>query len=147
MGVYYPYQEFREDLKILVKKIDFEFDAIIAIARGGMIIAQMIGEYFDIRDVFIINSIGYKGDKRIDSIKIFNIPNLDRSKNILIVDDIIDSGQTMKEILNILNKNHSKKVFKTASIFYKKEALYKPDFFVKYTTKWVDFFWSIDLKD
>ena len=147
MGVYYPYQEFREDLKILVKKIDFEFDAIIAIARGGMIIAQMIGEYFDIRDVFIINSIGYKGDKRIDSIKIFNIPNLDRSKNILIVDDIIDSGQTIKEILNILNKNHSKKVFKTASIFYKKEALYKPDFFVKYTTKWVDFFWSIDLKD
>jgi len=147
MGVYYPYQEFREDLKILVKKIDFEFDAIIAVARGGMIIAQMIGEYFDIRDVFIINSIGYKGDKRIDSIKIFNIPNLDRSKNILIVDDIIDSGQTMKEILNILNKNHSKKVFKTASIFYKKEALYKPDFFVKYTTKWVDFFWSIDLKD
>ena len=147
MGVYYPYQEFREDLKILVKKIDFEFDAIIAVARGGMIIAQMIGEYFDIRDVFIINSIGYKGDKKLDSIKIFNIPNLDRSKNILIVDDIIDSGQTMKEILNILNKNHSKKVFKTASIFYKKEALYKPDFFVKYTTKWVDFFWSIDLKD
>lgn len=147
MGVYYPYQEFREDLKILVKKIDFEFDAIIAVARGGMIIAQMIGEHFDIRDVFVINSIGYKGDKKLDSIKIFNIPNLDRSKNILIVDDIIDSGQTMKEILNILNKNHSKKVFKTASIFYKKEALYKPDFFVKYTTKWVDFFWSIDLKD
>ncbi len=43
--IYYPYQEFQADLKVLIHKIDQPFDTILGIARGGLSMAQMLGEY------------------------------------------------------------------------------------------------------
>ncbi|WP_281951130.1 phosphoribosyltransferase [Nitrosophilus kaiyonis] len=143
---YYSYNEFIKDLKILIKKIDFDFDAIVAIARGGMTIAHLLGEYYDIRDVFTINSIGYKDTKKLENIKIFNIPDLKKYRKILLVDDIIDSGETIKEVTDKIKEKYPDIKIKVASIFYKKDAVYKPDFFAKYANNWIDFFWSIDLK-
>lgn len=57
--IYYPYDEFREDLKHLIEKIDQPFDAILGIVRGGLSMAQMLGEYYDLREVYAINTIGY----------------------------------------------------------------------------------------
>ena len=144
--VYYSYSEFIDDLKILVKRIDFNFDAILAVARGGMSIAHMLGEYFNIREVFSVNSIGYEDREKLDEIKIFNLPDLSGCKNVLIVDDIVDSGETMKSLVERINKSNPTLNIKTASIFYKKSSTFKPDFFVKYTNSWIDFFWSVDLK-
>ncbi|WP_187646966.1 phosphoribosyltransferase [Nitrosophilus labii] len=144
--VYYPYEEFREDLKKLAKSIDFDFDTIIAIARGGMSIAHMLGEYFGIRDVYTINSIGYEDTKKLEGVMIFNLPDLRRRKKILIVDDIIDSGETMREVVKIIKDRYPRTDIKTAAIFYKKGADFKPDFFVKYAQDWIDFFWTTDLK-
>jgi len=47
--IYYPYEEYRQDLKTLISKIDKPFDAILGIARGGLSMAQMLGEYYDLR--------------------------------------------------------------------------------------------------
>ncbi len=143
---YYPYDEFINDLKELAKKIDFDFDAIVAIARGGMTIAHMLGEYFDIREVFTINSIGYEDTKKLDKIKIFNIPELKNYRKILIVDDIIDSGETIIEVIKKIKEKYPHTQIKVASIFYKREAKYQPDFFVKFADHWIDFFWTKDLK-
>lgn len=41
------------------------------------------------------------------------------SKNVLIVEDIIDTGSTMKTLLNVLQKEEPKTV-RVASLFYKR---------------------------
>jgi len=143
---YYSYNEFIEDLKLLTKKIDYKFDTIIAIARGGLSIAQLLGEYYNIRNVYSINTIGYNGDKKLDNIEIFNIPNLDNSQNILIVDDIVDSGDTLLLTLNRLREIYPNKEFKSASIFYKPSAIIQPNYSIKEAKEWIEFFWSEDLK-
>ncbi|MEA1879060.1 MAG: phosphoribosyltransferase family protein, partial [Campylobacterota bacterium] len=94
-NTYYPYQEFKEDLKILTQKIDQPFDAILGIARGGLSMAQMLGEYYDLREVYAINTIGYEDSQKKDSVEVFNIPELKSVKKVLLVDDIIDSGDTL----------------------------------------------------
>jgi len=99
---YYPYSEFRDDLKTIASKIDKPFDAIMGISRGGLSMAQMLGEYYDIRKVYAINSIGYDDTVKLDEVRIFNIPDLSGSKSVLIVDDIVDSGDTIVKILEIL---------------------------------------------
>jgi xanthine phosphoribosyltransferase len=145
---YYPYESFREDLKILVKKIEksYEFDCIVAIARGGMAIGLMMGEYFDNRYVFTVNSIGYEDDRKLEDVKIFNIPHLKGFKRVLIVDDIVDSGESMKKVVSVLKERYPGHIFKSAAIFQKPNASFKADFFVKKPLGWVDFFWSVDLK-
>lgn len=104
--IYYPYNEFRDDLKTLTQKIDKKFDAIIPVARGGLSMALMLGEYYDIREVYAINTIGYNDTKKLDEVKVFNIPDLERAKKVLIVDDIVDSGDTLIEVLKVLNRQY-----------------------------------------
>ncbi len=145
--IYYPYDEFREDLKVLTEKIDQPFDAILGIARGGLAMAQMLGEYYDLREVYAINTIGYDDTEKKDSVQVFNIPNLKSSKQVLIVDDIVDSGDTLVEILKVLNEKYPSVTFLSASLFYKKTAKITPTWYVKEPKGWIDFFWSIDLRN
>ena len=144
--IYYPYEEFKEDLKTLIQKIDQEFEVILPIARGGLSMGQILGEYYDIRKVYAINTIGYNGTQKLDEVMVFNIPNLADTKQVLIVDDIVDSGETLVEVLKILESKYPIIKFYTASIFYKPTAIIEPTWWVKEPKGWIDFFWSEDLK-
>ena len=144
--VYYPYEEFRSDLKLLVQKIDREFDTILCIARGGMTMAHLLGEYFDMREVYSVNTIGYEDTQKNEQVEVFNIPDLKAAKNVLILGDIVDSGDTLVEVLKVLAERYPQITFFTASLFYKKSAKIAPDWYVKEATSWIDFFWTVDLK-
>ena len=149
--IYYPYQEYKQDLKTLISKIDQDFgakpfDSILGIARGGLSMAQMLGEYYDLREVYAINTIGYEGTQKKVSVEVFNIPDLKSAKTVLVVDDIVDSGDTLVEVLAVLNDKYPNVTFLTASIFYKKTACIMPTWYVKEPKGWVEFFWSEDLK-
>jgi xanthine phosphoribosyltransferase len=144
---HYPYYEYQQDLKALIQKIDQPFDAILGIARGGLSMAQMLGEYYDLREVYAINTIGYEESEKLHSVTVFNIPNLQKSQRVLIVDDIVDSGDTLVEVLKILQKHYPHIDFLTASLFYKPTANIEPTWYVKEPQGWIDFFWSKDLKD
>ena len=144
--VYYPYEEFRNDLKILTGKIDKEFDAILCIARGGMTMAHLLGEHYDMREVYSVNTVGYEDTQKNESVEVFNIPDLKSAKTVLIVDDIVDSGDTLIEVLNVLEERYTEITFLTASLFYKKSAKIAPDWYVKKAESWIDFFWTVDLK-
>jgi len=143
--IYYPYQEYQQDLKTLTKKIDKKFDAILGIARGGLCMAQMLGEFYDLREVYAINTIGYEGTEKLNQVKVFNIPKLSECKTVLIVDDIVDSGDTLIEVLKVLEAKYPKIKFLTASLFYKARAKIKPTWYVKEPKGWIEFFWAVDL--
>lgn len=143
---YYPYQEYQQDLKTLTQKIDKNFDAILGIARGGLSIAQMLGEFYDLREVYAINTIGYEGTQKLAEVRVFNIPELSQSNTVLIVDDIVDSGDTLIKVLKELDKIYPHISFLTASIFYKPTAKIAPTWYVKEPQGWIEFFWSEDLK-
>ena len=144
--VYYPYDEFREDLKVLVTRIDQPFDALLCIARGGMTMAHLLGEYYNIRAVYSVNTIGYEDTQKNESVEVFNIPDLKSAKSVLILDDIVDSGDTLIEVMNVLADKYPDVTFFTASLFYKKSAKIAPNWYVKEATAWIDFFWTMDLK-
>jgi len=144
--IYYSYNKFQKDLKILIKKIDKPFDTIIPIARGGLTISHLLGEYYNIREVYAMNTIGYNDNYKLDSVEIFNIPDLKKSQIALIVDDIVDSGDTLIAILKVLKERYPRVIFYSASIFYKKTAKIAPTWYVKETHDWIDFFWTTDLK-
>ena len=144
--IYYSYEEFRIDLKLLIEKIDQGFDTIIPISRGGLSMGQMLGEYYNIREVYAINTIGYDDTQKLDEVRVFNVPNLQEAQRVLIVDDIVDSGDTLVEVLKVLKKQYPKVIFFTASIFYKPTAIIEPTWWVKEAQGWIEFFWSEDLK-
>ena len=135
----YTYGDFQKDLNnINIEKPD----AIVAIARGGLTLSHHLAEIFDIREVFAINAISYDKTQKKEKIDIFNIPNLHGYQNVLIVDDISDSGDTFIETLKILKEKYNDINFKTFSIFFKPTSKFKPDYYFHETDEWIRFFWE-----
>ena len=108
--------------------------------------AHLLGEYYDMRTVYSVNTIGYEDTLKNEQVEVFNIPDLKAAKNVLILDDIVDSGDTLVEVLKVLTERYPQITFFTASLFYKKSAKIAPDWYVKEATSWIDFFWTVDLK-
>lgn len=143
---YYSYDEFQVDVNKLAKEIkEYEPDVILAIARGGMTLGHFLAEALNMRDLYSINSIHYEETRKLDTIDIFNIPDLSKVGKVVIVDDIIDSGETMIEIKKVLATRFPDMQMKVASVFYKEKALLRPDFTAREATEWIEFFWDFQI--
>ena len=145
--MFYSYDEFKDDVKILARQIQKEFapDALLAVARGGMSLGHSLAVALKTRYLFSLNAIHYEDTKKLDSIEIFNIPDLSKYQKILLIDDIIDSGESLREITRVLQEKFPHIQLKIATIFYKKSALLEPDFKLKEAKEWVEFYWDIEI--
>ncbi len=142
---YYPYDRFVNDVKALVKLTqNYQPDTLIAIARGGLTLGHAYAIATDNRRLMTINSVLYEGDQRGKSCEIFNVPELSSAKKVLLLDDIVDSGQTIKEVLEHLQGCFPEVEFRIASIYYKKTAVIQPDFALHEAHDWIEFFWEKD---
>jgi xanthine phosphoribosyltransferase len=145
--LYYSYDLFKEDTQKLVNNCrDYEPDVLLAVARGGLTLAHLMAQAMDMRNLYTLNSVHYEGELKLDTFNVFNIPDVSHAKRVLIIDDIVDSGETMEEILKILKEKFPDVEFKLATLFYKKTAVLQPDYTVREATQWIDFFWEIDVK-
>jgi len=143
MKKFYSYEEFKNDMLNLSNQLkDYNPEALISIARGGMTIGHFLGESLDMRKVYTINAIHYDDTEKLRDVKLFNFPDLENHKNVVLVDDISDSGDTLEAIINVLNEKYPTLEIKVATIFYKEETKVKPDFYIKKTTDWIVFFWD-----
>ena len=145
--LYYSYELFKKDTQILVDKCrDFEPEILLAVARGGLTLSHLMAQALEMRNLYTLNSIHYEGELKLDTFNIFNIPDVSHAKKVLIVDDIVDSGETMREILKVLKERFPTVEFKLATLFYKKTAVLQPDYTIREANQWIDFFWEIDVK-
>ena len=145
--IFYSYDEFAVDVKKMAKEIKDEFDpeVILAVARGGLTLGHSLAVALENRNLFTLNSIHYEDTNKLDTINVFNVPDLSAYKKILLVDDIIDSGESMVEIKRELLKRYPNLDIKIATVFYKEKALLLPEFKVKEAHDWIEFFWDIHI--
>lgn len=142
---YYSYDEFKNDYKELSKKMEDEkFDTIIAVARGGMMLGQYLSYALNVRDLQSLRVISYNHQEKLQNIELFENVKIRDGAHVLIVDDIIDSGDTLRSILDDLQNRYKNTTFKSASIFYKQSASVQPDFAIKEALEWIEFFWEVD---
>ena len=122
--------------------LDSSKNAIIGIARGGLIPAVMLSHLKDNIPVYAIGTRSYKEEKRQEDV-IYQELNLDEIKqysNIFVVDDICDTGKTFLQIKNkILHPS-----LISCSIIYREDAAYKPDYYGVQILdkKWIVFPWE-----
>jgi len=142
---FYSYQNFIKDIPKIGDQVK-NIDTIVGVSRGGWTFSHFLSEYLNIRQLFSISSISYNENKKLENIKIFGVPNLEKSKHVLIVDDISDSGRTLKSVVKKMKIEYPNIVFSTATIFLSKNSTEIPNFYIYKTDEWIDFFWSEDFK-
>ncbi len=142
---YYDYQEFKNDTLTLAAECrNFRPDTIIGIARGGLMLSQALGYALKIRNVQSVRVESYDEQHKRSTLNLHVNCDLSNSKKVLIVDDIVDSGDTLKQVLTQLQSRHPNIIFKSAALFYKTTAVIQSDFKVKEAAEWIDFFWEKD---
>ena len=145
--MFYSYEEFVVDAKKMAAQIKSEFspDVILAVARGGLTLGHALAVALDNRNLFTLNSIHYDDTRKLDTIEVFKIPDLGKFKKILLVDDMVDSGESMIEVRRRLLEIYPELQIKLATVFYKQKALILPDYKVKEAREWVEFFWDLHI--
>tara|TARA_R110002020_G_scaffold202441_4_gene405614 strand:- start:258 stop:695 length:438 start_codon:yes stop_codon:yes gene_type:complete len=119
------------------------FTNIIGISRGGLIPAAIISYELDIPLLTIaVSSYNKKEKSKFKVIQDFNIDTLDENSNILIVDDICDTGETMRWVSSKLSQARIKNLI--TCIFTKPKHTEYLDFYgsVIPDNKWIVFPWE-----
>lgn len=124
---YYSWDHFHQLVGEVKKKIETTPNIIVSIGKGGSIPGVILAEMFECNNLnFGLKS--YKGQERGTIHEYQSIMCFDglRDANILIVDDIADSGETFKYAVNKFKGNGCERI-ETASVFYKPCSKFKPD--------------------
>lgn len=139
----YLYPSYAEITDFCVRRADLlrgHIDAVLGITRGGLIPAVILSQQLEVPLIPISYSSSegkgeYKGYKN-------SLPFVE-ARRILVVDDICDSGHTMKEVYDHYVPRNEKVM--TLALYYKESSCYKPDYYQWYLTQdsgWVVFPWE-----
>jgi xanthine phosphoribosyltransferase len=116
------------------------FEGIIAVTRGGLVPAAIVARELEIRmiETACISSYDYQNQGSLEIIK--KAPEAGDGENWLIVDDLVDTGETAKALRNMLPKAH----FATA--YAKPEGRPLVDTFVTEVSQdtWIYFPWDTE---
>ena len=109
--VYITYDEIQNTINKSTVFDNKGFDTILCITRGGMIPAGMLAYKLGIKNIVCITAVSYNDDNTQDNLSVTplskkEIKLLKKANRILIVDDIIDSGDTIIEVSDYLNQNN-----------------------------------------
>ena len=129
-----------ERLSEVLKEV--KVDLVVGIARGGLPVSLVIADRLRVPVDFIniksYRAIGLRGKPVILSTLSEDI----KDKVVLVVDDLIDEGDTMMTVVEHLKENHSPKKIYTATLFIKPWSKFKPDFYLEVVDKWIVFPWE-----
>lgn len=123
-----------------INQLGNRYDKIVVIAKGGLTWSRVLADYLNIPEIESIRVKLYRG---INST--FKKPEIIqplkagiKGENILLFDDVADSGQTLEFVKNLLVEEGAKGV-DTATLFYKPSSKTIPDFFDHETDAWIVF--------
>jgi hypoxanthine phosphoribosyltransferase len=128
---HYSWEHFHTLVGEVKKKIQTTPNIIVSIGKGGSIPGVILAEGFECTNLNL-GLRSYKGTTRGEIHEYQGIKCFDglRDANILIVDDIADSGETFQYAWRKFIGNGCEKV-QTASIFYKPCSKFKPDYYAE----------------
>lgn len=117
------------------------FDLIIGIARGGIPVAMVVSDHLNVK-LDIINVKSYNGIAERSPPRILTtLTEAVEGKNVLLVDDLVDQGQTMATLSTYL-RDQGPGLLKTAVLFKKPWSTTDPDYFLEVVDKWIVFPWE-----
>jgi hypoxanthine phosphoribosyltransferase len=124
----------------------YEPDVILAIARGGLLLAGALGYALGVKNTYTMNVEFYTGeDERLPApIVLPPVPALvDLTEaRLLIADDVADTGETLALVKNFCEGKVAEA--RTAVLYEKPRSIVASDYVWRTTEAWITFPWSAD---
>ncbi|MET1159718.1 MAG: phosphoribosyltransferase [Thermoprotei archaeon] len=125
-----------------IREDGYKPDVIIALARGGYVPARLLCDFLDVENLLSIQSQHWTEAAKVEEKAIIKYPyKVDLSgQKALIVDDIIDTGDSMKLARDYIVENWKPSEVKTAALqWISPVARFKPDYYYIEVKEWTWF--------
>ena len=125
-----------------IRKSNFKPAVIIAVSRGGWLPARVLSDLLEtpINKVSVEFYLGI-GETRKAPVLTKNLSVSVAGKKILVVDDVADSGKSLKLVKTHIYQLGAMET-RAATLYYKPWSVVKPDYYVRETKRWVVFPWE-----
>ena len=141
------WDQFHRDSRALAWRLQGlgPFDAVVAIARGGLVPATIVARELNIR---VVESVAVKsydhqnqGDVRVLKAISPAVIALGKTGKVLIVDDLVDTGNTARAVREMLPGAHF------ATVYAKPKGRDLVDSFITEVSQdtWIFFPWDLDV--
>ena len=145
--LYVSYDEYHNLIEKLVIKIHqsgWQFDIILCLARGGMRPGDILSRIFD-KPLAIMSTSSYRSDAgsvqgNLDIARFITTPKGEIAGKVLLVDDLADSGHTLKAVIKQLKSNYAPITeLRSAVLWTKALSTYTPDYSAEFlqTNPWI----------
>jgi len=119
-------------------------EIVVAIARGGLLLAGGIAYALGVKSCGAVNAEFYTGVGTRLPEPVMLPPLLDEAsidgKRVLLVDDVSDSGRTLAMVVQLLEAAGAD--VRTVCLYSKPGTVLEPDYVWRRTDRWIDFPWS-----
>ena len=131
------------DLALRIRRSGFKSDLIVGVSRGGWAPARILSDLLENTHTANVKIEFYTGLGKTARKPVVTQPISEdiSKKTVLVVDDVADTGESLKVALDhVLEKGASD--VKTVTVYYKPHSTFKPDFFADTTSHWIIFPWE-----
>lgn len=132
-----------ERLALKIQASGWEFDQILCLARGGMRPGDVLSRVFD-KPLGIMSTSSYRASAgtlqgRLDMATYITLPQGELGGRVLLVDDLADTGVTLRAVVERLRGMPSISELRSAVIWTKGISSYVPDYQVELlpTSPWI----------
>ena len=126
-----------------IRKSGFEPDVIVGISRGGWIPARILSDLLENPNIANVAAEFYvdiaKTKQKPSIMQSVSVPVND--KRVLVVDDLADTGESLKLVTEHLENQGASEV-RIAAIYYKPWSIITPHYYEKETRCWIVFPWD-----
>jgi hypoxanthine phosphoribosyltransferase len=131
------------DLALRIRKSGFKSDLIVGVSRGGWAPARILSDLLENSHTANVKIEFYVGIEETSRKPVVTQPISENitDKRVLVVDDVADTGESLKVALEHVRDKGAGEV-KTVTVYYKPHSVFKPDFFAGVTSNWIIFPWE-----
>ncbi|MFZ4479534.1 MAG: phosphoribosyltransferase [Rhodoferax sp.] len=145
--LYVSYDEYHnliEKLAIKIFQSGWNFDTILCLARGGMRPGDILSRVFD-KPLAIMSTSSYRSDAGtvqgvLDIARFITTPKGEIAGKVLLVDDLADSGHTLRAVISQLRNNYPPITeLRSAVLWTKGVSTFQADYSVEFlpTNPWI----------
>ncbi|MGC9121554.1 MAG: phosphoribosyltransferase [Thermogladius sp.] len=131
--------EWSRGLANIVKSSGFKPDVVVALSRGGYVPGRLICDFLGVENLLSIQSQHWTEAAKAEERAIIKFPyQLDlRGFKVLVVDDIVDTGDTLKLARDFIAENWRPSELRTAALqWISSVAKFKPDYYYIEVKDW-----------
>jgi hypoxanthine phosphoribosyltransferase len=138
---YVSWSEYHQKIETLAAKIyqsGWQFNQIVCLAKGGLRVGDILCRLYR-QPLAILSTASYGGVNNrtrgeITFSKHLSMTQANLGNKVLLVDDLVDSGNSLQGAINWLEEHHGREIeeIRTGVIWYKSCSTKTPDYYVEY---------------